>query len=73
MTEVQPSTETETETGGYSGITSKNKPRLFTGFANLLRRAEKDEYGCVTVTEKNFKSVVTRSPDNVLVVFYTDV
>jgi hypothetical protein len=43
---------------------------------NLLAKVlgfEFDQYGCVVVTQKNFKRIVIDSHDNVLVIFYTDV
>ena len=45
-------------------------------WTNLLAKVlgpEFDQYGCVIVTQKNFKRIVIGSNDNVLVVFYTDV
>jgi len=34
-------------------------------------QSKRDDYGCVTITEKNFQSTVIGSQNNVLVVYYT--
>ena len=36
-----------------------------------LHAEDKDQYGCVKITQKNFDNTVTQTQTSVLVVFYT--
>jgi hypothetical protein len=68
MAKTQPATD---NTKKPTSITSKTKSWA-NAMAKVLRPAI-DQYDCVTVTQKNFKRIVTRGHSNVLVVFYADV